>query len=177
MAKTEKKLIANNKKAYHDYFILEKYEAGLVLHGTEVKSLRMGKCSIKEAFIRVEDGEMYIYGMHISPYEKGNIFNKDPLRVRKLLLHKKEILKIFGKMKEQGITVVPLQVYFSGSLVKIEIGLAKGKKLYDKRETIAKKDQKREAQREFKAFNRYRIEAGANRKSNWIRNQLLFLLH
>ena len=144
----------NNKKAYHDYFILEKYEAGLVLHGTEVKSLRMGKCSIKEAFIRVEDGEMYIYGMHISPYEKGNIFNKDPLRVRKLLLHKKEILKIFGKMKEQGITVVPLQVYFSGSLVKIEIGLAKGKKLYDKRETIAKKDQKREAQREFKAFNR-----------------------
>ena len=150
MAKTEKKLIANNKKAYHDYFILEKYEAGLVLHGTEVKSLRMGKCSIKEAFIRVEDGEMYIYGMHISPYEKGNIFNKDPLRVRKLLLHKKEILK----MKEQGITVVPLQVYFSGSLVKIEIGLAKGKKLYDKRETIAKKDQKREAQREFKAFNR-----------------------
>ena len=108
----------------------------------------------KEAFIRVEDGEMYIYGMHISPYEKGNIFNKDPLRVRKLLLHKKEILKIFGKMKEQGITVVPLQVYFSGSLVKIEIGLAKGKKLYDKRETIAKKDQKREAQREFKAFNR-----------------------
>ena len=109
---------------------------------------------MKEAFIRVEDGEMYIYGMHISPYEKGNIFNKDPLRVRKLLLHKKEILKIFGKMKEQGITVVPLQVYFSGSLVKIEIGLAKGKKLYDKRETIAKKDQKREAQREFKAFNR-----------------------
>ena len=110
MSKSERKLIANNKKAYHDYFILEKYEAGLVLHGTEVKSLRMGKCSIKEAFIRVEDGEMYIYGMHISPYEKGNIFNKDPLRVRKLLLHKKEILKIFGKMKEQGITVVPLQV-------------------------------------------------------------------
>ena len=116
MAKAETKLIANNKKAYHDYFILEKYEAGIVLHGTEVKSLRMGKCSIKEAFIRVESGEMYIYGMHISPYEKGNIFNKDPLRVRKLLLHKKEINKIFGKMKEQGITVVPLQVYFSGSL-------------------------------------------------------------
>ena len=150
MAKTEKKLIANNKKAYHDYFILEKYEVGLVLHGTEVKSLRMGKCSIKESFIRVEDGEMYIYGMHISPYEKGNIFNKDPLRVRKLLLHKKEILKISGKMKEQGITVVPLQVYFSGSLV---IGLAKGKKLYDKRDDIAKKDQKREAQREFKVRN------------------------
>ena len=148
------RMIANNKKAYHDYFIEEKYEAGIALHGTEVKSLRMGKCSVKESFIRIEHGEVFIYGMHISPYEKGNIFNKDPLRVRKLLLHKKEILKIFGKMKEQGITVVPLQVYFSGSLVKIEIGLAKGKKLYDKRETIAKKDQKREAQREFKAFNR-----------------------
>ena len=148
------RLIANNKKAYHDYFIEETYEAGIALHGTEVKSLRMGKCSIKESFVRIENEEVYIYGMHISPYEKGNIFNKDPLRVRKLLLHKKEILKIFGKMKEQGITVVPLQVYFSGSLVKIEIGLAKGKKLYDKRETIAKKDQKREAQREFKAFNR-----------------------
>ena len=153
MAKAETKLIANNKKAYHDYFILEKYEAGIVLHGTEVKSLRMGKCSIKEAFIRVENGEIYIYGMHISPYEKGNIFNKDPLRVRKLLLHKNEINKIFGKMKEQGITVVPLQVYFSGSLVKVEIALAKGKKLYDKRADIAKKDQKREAQREFKIRN------------------------
>ena len=153
MAKTEKKLIANNKKAYHDYFILEKYEAGIVLHGTEVKSLRMGKCSIKEAFIRVENGERCIYGMHISPYEKGSIFNKDPLRVKKLLLHRKEIDKIFGKMKEQGITVVPLQVYFSGSLVKVEIGLAKGKKLYDKRADIAKKDQKREAQREFKIRN------------------------
>ena len=148
MAKTEGKLIANNKKAYHDYFILEKYEAGIVLAGTEVKSLRMGKCSIKESFIRIENGEMYLYGMHISPYEKGNIFNKDPLRVRKLLLHKKEIDKIFGKMKEQGNTVVPLQVYF-----KMEIGLAKGKKLYDKRDDIAKKDQKREAQREFKIRN------------------------
>ena len=152
--KSENRLIANNKKAYHDYFIEDTYEAGIALAGTEVKSLRMGKCSIKESFIQIEKGEVFIYGMHISPYEKGNIFNKDPLRVRKLLLHKKEILKIFGKMKEQGITVVPLQVYFSGSLVKIEIGLAKGKKLYDKRETIAKKDQKREAQREFKAFNR-----------------------
>ena len=153
MAETERKLIANNKKAYHDYFILEKYEAGIVLHGTEVKSLRMGRCSIKEAFIRVEDGEMFIYGMHISPYEKGNIFNKDPLRVKKLLLHRKEIDKIFGKMKEQGITVVPLQVYFSGSLVKVEIGLAKGKKLYDKRQDIAKKDQRREAERDFKVRN------------------------
>lgn len=153
MAKTNGKLIANNKKAYHDYFILETYEAGIVLHGTEVKSLRQGACSIKEAFIRIEDGEMFIYGMHISPYEKGNIFNKDPLRVRKLLLHKNEIHKIFGKMKEKGNTVVPLKVYFKDSLVKVEIGLAKGKKLYDKREDIARKDQKREAQREFKVRN------------------------
>ena len=150
MAKTEKKLIANNKKAYHDYFILEKYEAGLVLHGTEVKSLRMGKCSIKEAFIRVEDGEMYIYGMHISPYEKGNIFNKDPLRVRKLLLHKSQIQKLIGNSAEKGYTIVPLQVYFSNGRAKIEIGLAKGKKLYDKRQDIAKKDQKREAEKELK---------------------------
>lgn len=153
MSKTDGKLIANNKKAYHDYFILETYETGIVLHGTEVKSLRMGKCSIKEAFIRIEDGEMYLYGMHISPYEKGNIFNKDPLRVRKLLLHRKEIDKIFGKMKEKGMTVVPLKVYFRQSLVKVEIGLAKGKKLYDKREDIAKKDQRREAEREFKVKN------------------------
>ena len=155
MAKTEKKLIANNKKAYHDYFILEKYEAGLVLHGTEVKSLRMGKCSIKEAFIRVEDGEMYIYGMHISPYEKGNIFNKDPLRVRKLLLHKLEIRRLMSKIKEKGYTLVPLQVYFKGSLVKVEIGLARGKKLYDKRADIAKKDQRRELEKEFKVKNLY----------------------
>lgn len=153
MAKTEGKLIANNKKAYHDYFILEKYEAGVVLHGTEVKSLRMGQCSIKEAFIRIDNGEMFLHGMHVSPYEKGNIFNKDPLRVRKLLLHKNEINKLFGKMKEKGNTLVPLRVYFSGSLVKVEIGLAKGKKLYDKRDDIAKKDQKREAQRDFKIRN------------------------
>lgn len=144
------KLIANNKKAYHDYFILDTYEAGIALHGTEVKSLRMGKCSIKESFIRIENGEMFIYGMHISPYEKGNIFNKDPLRVRKLLLHKSEINKMLGKQKEKGITIIPLKVYFKGSLVKIEIGLAKGKKLYDKREDIAKKDVKREVERELK---------------------------
>ena len=150
MGKDRYKLVANNKKAYHDYFILEKYEVGLVLHGTEVKSLRMGKCSIKESFIRVEDGEMYIYGMHISPYEKGNIFNKDPLRVRKLLLHKSEINKLIGKTKEKGMAIVPLKVYFKGSLVKVEIGLAKGKKLYDKRQDIAKKDQRREAERDFK---------------------------
>lgn len=150
MAKTNGKLIANNKKAYHDYFILDTYEAGIALHGTEVKALRMGKCSIKESFIRVENGEIFIYGMHISPYEKGNIFNKDPLRVRKLLLHKAEINKMLGKTKEKGMSIVPLKVYFKGSLVKVEIGLAKGKKLYDKRQDIAKKDQKREAERDFK---------------------------
>ena len=155
MAKTEKKLIANNKKAYHDYFILEKYEAGLVLHGTEVKSLRMGKCSIKEAFIRVEDGEMYIYGMHISPYEKGNIFNKDPLRVRKLLMHKSEIMKLTGKVAEKGYTLMPLQVYFKDGKAKMEIGLCRGKKLYDKRQDIAKKDARRESEREFKVKNLY----------------------
>ena len=149
--KESQKLIANNKKAYHDFFIDETYECGIALHGTEVKSMRMGKCSIKEAFVRIEDGEVFVYGMHVSPYEKGNIFNKDPLRVRKLLLHKKEILKIFGKMKEQGITLVPLQVYFKGSLVKVEIGLARGKKLYDKRDDLAKKDAKREIDRAFKA--------------------------
>lgn len=153
MGKESIKLIANNKKAYHDYFILENYETGIALHGTEVKSLRMGKCSIKEAFIRVENGEVFIYGMHISPYEKGNIFNKDPLRVRKLLLHKSEINKMLGKTKEKGMAIVPLKVYFKGSLVKVEIGLAKGKKLYDKRQDIAKKDQKREAERDFKVRN------------------------
>ena len=147
MAKTSTKLIANNKKAYHDYFILDTYEAGIALHGTEVKSLRMGKCSVKESFIRVENGEVFIYGMHISPYEKGNIFNKDPLRPRKLLLHKAEINKMLGKTKEKGMAIVPLKVYFKGSLVKVEIGLARGKKLYDKRNDIAKKDQQREAQR------------------------------
>lgn len=153
MGKDTRKLIANNKKAYHDYFILDTYETGIALHGTEVKSLRMGKCSIKESFIRIENGEVYIYGMHISPYEKGNIFNKDPLRVRKLLLHKAEINKLLGKTKEKGIAIIPLKVYFKGSLVKAEIGLAKGKKLYDKRQDIAKKDQRREAQREFKVRN------------------------
>ena len=153
MAKTGVKLIANNKKAYHDYFILETYEAGISLAGTEVKSMRMGKCSIKESFIRIENGEVFVYGMHISPYEKVNIFNKDPLRVRKLLLHRQEINKLLGKMKEKGMTLVPLKVYLKGSLVKVEIGLAKGKKLYDKRADIAKKDQAREAQRDFKIRN------------------------
>lgn len=151
----ESKLVANNKKAYHDYFIEEKYEAGIALAGTEVKSLRMGKCSIKEAFIRIENGEVWVYGMHVSPYEKGNIFNKDPLRPRKLLLHKKEIWKLLGKMKEKGYTLVPLQVYFKEGKAKVEIGLAKGKKLYDKRDDIAKKDQRREAEKEFKVRNLY----------------------
>ena len=153
MAKSSTKLIANNKKAYHDYFILDTYEAGIALAGTEVKSLRMGKCSIKESFVRIENGEVFIYGMHISPYEKGNIFNKDPLRERKLLLHKAEINKLLGKMKEKGIAIVPLKVYFKGSLVKVEIGLARGKKLYDKRQDIAKKDMRREASRDFKIRN------------------------
>ncbi len=151
MAKNETiKLVANNKKAYHDYFIEEKYECGIALHGTEVKSLRMGKCSIKEAFIRIENGEVFVYGMHISPYEKGNIFNKDPLRVKKLLMHRQEIRKLLGKIKEKGYTLVPLQVYFSRGKAKAEIGLARGKKLYDKREDIAKKDARREAERAVK---------------------------
>lgn len=149
------RLIANNKKAYHDYFIEDSFEAGISLHGTEVKSLRMGKCSIKESFIRIERGEVFIYGMHVSPYEKGNIFNKDPLRVKKLLLHRYEINKIQGQIAEKGYTLVPLKVYLKGSLVKVEIGIAKGKKQYDKRQDIAKKDQRREAQRDFKVKNLY----------------------
>ena len=151
--KESQKLIANNKKAYHDFFIDETYECGIALHGTEVKSMRMGKCSIKEAFVRIEDGEVFVYGMHVSPYEKGNIFNKDPLRVKKLLLHKYEINKLLGKIKEKGYTLVPLQVYFKDGKVKVEIGLARGKKLYDKRADIAKKDQRRETEREFKIQN------------------------
>lgn len=147
------RLIANNKKAYHDYFIDEKYEAGISLHGTEVKSLRLGQCSIKEAFVAVENGEVIIRQMHISPYEKGNIFNKDPLRPRKLLLHKYEINKIMGQSKMKGYTIVPLRVYFKDSLVKVEIGLARGKKLYDKRQDIARRDMKREAEKEFKVRN------------------------
>ena len=155
MAKSEGiKLIANNKKAYHDYFIDEKYEAGIALHGTEVKSLRMGRCSIKESFVTISNkGEILINHMHISPYEKGNIFNKDPMRVKKLLMHRYEINKIEGKIAEKGYTLVPLKVYFKGSLVKVSIGLAKGKKLYDKRQDIAKKDMRREAEREFKVRN------------------------
>ena len=153
MAKDTQKLIANNKKAYHDFFIEEKYEAGLVLHGTEVKSLRMGKCSIKESHARIENGEAFVYGMNISPYEKGNIFNRDPLRPKKMLLHKQEIMKLNGKLTEKGYALVPLQVYFKDGRAKVELGLAKGKKLYDKRDAIAKKDMKRETEREFKIRN------------------------
>lgn len=154
MGKESIKLIANNKKAYHDYFIDETYEAGISLHGTEVKSVRMGKCSVKESFIRIENGEVIAYGLHISPYEKGNIFNKDPLRPKKLLLHKSEIHKIAGKIKEKGYTLVPLKVYFKGSLIKVEIGLARGKKLYDKRQDMAKRDARREMERALKERNR-----------------------
>ena len=153
MAREGMKLVANNKKAYHDYFIEEKYEAGLVLHGTEVKSLRLGKCSIKEGYAKVENVEAYVYGMNISPYEKGNIFNRDPLRPKKLLLHKQEIRKLTGQLAEKGYALIPLQVYFKDGRAKLEIGLAKGKKNYDKREAIAKKDQRREYERSFKIKN------------------------
>jgi SsrA-binding protein len=147
------RLIANNKKAYHDFFIDESFEAGIELFGTEVKSLRQGNCSIKESYVGIENGEIFIYKMNINPYEKGNIFNKDPLRKRKLLLHKYEINRLAGNIKEKGYTIMPLKVYWNGSNVKVEIGLARGKKLYDKRADIAKKDQQREAAREFKVRN------------------------
>ena len=153
MNKEGRKLIANNKKVYHEYFLEEQYEAGIELHGTEVKSMRMGKCSIKEAFIRIDQGEVFIYQMHVSPYEKGNIFNRDPLRPKKLLLHKSEINKLLGKIKETGYTLVPVEVYLNNGLVKVKIALARGKKLYDKRDDIKKKDMKREAQRDFKVRN------------------------
>ena len=148
--KEHTKLIANNKKAFHDYFIEEQYECGIVLVGTEVKSLRMGKCSIKEAWVRIEKGELWIMGMNISPYEKGNIFNVDPMRVRKLLVHRSEINKLENAVSRDGYTLVPLDVYFSKGRAKVRIGLAKGKKNYDKRESIAKKDRAREAERDFK---------------------------
>lgn len=155
MSKEYKKVIANNKKAFYDYFVEDRYEAGIELAGTEVKSLRMGKCSIKEAFVRIQKGEVYVYGMHISPYEKGNIFNRDPLRPRKLLLHRYEIRKIEGQIAQKGYTLVPLNVYLKGNLMKVEIGLAKGKKQYDKRQDIARKDQRREAEKQFKVKNLY----------------------
>ena len=153
MKKQSIKVIANNKKAYHDYFILETFEAGVELFGTEVKSLRMGRCSIKEAYVDIRNGEIFVDGMNISPYEKGNIFNREPLRPKRLLMHKNEILKLEQQVKEKGVTIVPLEVYFKGSRVKVKIGLARGKKLYDKRADIAAKDAKREAQRDFKIRN------------------------
>ena len=155
MPKESIKLIANNKKARFDYFILETFECGIELFGTEVKSLRLGQCSVKEAWVEIRNGEVFINQMHINPYEKGNIFNKDPLRVRKLLMHKSEIRRLVGKIKEKGLTLVPLQVYFKGSLVKEEIGLAQGKKKYDKRESIAKNDQRRDFERNFKGSIKY----------------------
>ncbi|ONI44440.1 SsrA-binding protein [Candidatus Epulonipiscioides gigas] len=153
MAKGSYKLIAQNKKAYHDYFIDETYEAGLVLVGTEVKSIRCGSGSIKESFIRIQNGEAFVFNMHINPYEKGNIFNKEPLRTRKLLLHKKEITKLLGAISTKGMTIVPLKVYIKDSLVKMEIGLARGKKLHDKRQDIASKDVRRQNERDFKIKN------------------------
>ncbi len=155
MPKESVKLIANNKKARFDYFILETFECGIELFGTEVKSMRLGQCSIKESCVEIKGGEVFINGMHINPYEKGNIFNKDPLRVRKLLMHRQEIRRLVGKIKEKGLTLVPLQVYFKGSLVKVEIALAQGKKNYDKRDSIAKKDQKRDFERNFKGSVKY----------------------
>jgi SsrA-binding protein len=153
MRESGEKLIANNKKVYHDYFIEETYEAGIALVGTEVKALRQGNCSIKEAFIGVEDGEIFIHHMHINPYEKGNIFNRDPLRKRKLLLHKSEIRKLSVGRETAGYTIVPTKVYFKNGKAKVEIALARGKKLYDKRNDIAKKDTAREAERDFKIRN------------------------
>ena len=147
------KQVAANKKAWHDYFVEEKYEAGIELAGTEVKSIRQGHINLKDSYCTFKDGEIFVRGMHISPYEKGNIFNKDPLRPKKLLMHKSEIRKLVGKIAEQGYTLVPVEVYFKGSLVKVQIALAKGKKLYDKRQDIAKKDMRREAEREFKVRN------------------------
>jgi SsrA-binding protein len=148
------KIIAQNKKAWHDYFIDEKYEAGIALFGTEVKSVRMGQVNLKDSYCSVKDGELFVLGMHISPYEKGNIFNREPRRERKLLMHKREIMKINGMLTQKGYTLVPLSLYFSGKNVKVELGLCRGKKLYDKRDSIAAKEVNREIDRKMKEFNR-----------------------
>lgn len=148
------KQVTSNKKAWHDYFVDEKYEAGIELHGTEVKSIRLGQINLKDAYCSFKDGELFVVGMHISPYEKGNIFNKDPMRQRRLLMHKKEILSLFGKTKQDGYTLIPLSVYFRNSRVKVEIGLCRGKKLHDKRDSIAKRDANREIDRVMKSRNR-----------------------
>ena len=148
------KIVAKNSKAFHDYFIEDRYETGIELAGTEVKSIRQGNVNLKDSFCIIKDGEISVLGMHISPYEKGNIFNKDPRRTRKLLMHKREIMRLFGKIKQDGYSLIPLSIYFKGSLVKLEIGLARGKKLYDKRDSAAKKDAKREIDRAMKSRNR-----------------------
>lgn len=149
------KIITTNKKAYHDYFVDDTYEAGIALFGTEVKSIRQGGVNLKDSYCRVEDGEIFVYGMHVSPYEKGNIFNRDPYREKKLLMHKKEILKLFGLVTQKGFTLVPLSLYFSGKNVKMEVGLCRGKKLYDKRDAEAAKVASREIEREFRSRNKY----------------------
>ncbi|MCL2569417.1 MAG: SsrA-binding protein SmpB [Oscillospiraceae bacterium] len=146
--------ITSNRKAFHEYFVEERFETGIVLHGTEVKSLRAGTVNLKEAFCHVKDGELFAQGMHISPYEKGNIFNKDPLRPKKLLMHKREIARLYGKVKQDGYALIPLSLYFKGSLVKVELGLCKGKKLHDKRDSEAQKDARREMDRSIKEHNR-----------------------
>lgn len=148
------KQIASNRKAYHDYFVEDKYEAGIELCGTEVKSIRMGHVNLKDAFCIVKDGQMMVHGMHVSPYEKGNIFNKDPMRQRRLLMHKREILRLFARIKQDGYSLIPLSIYFRGPRVKLELGLAKGKKLYDKRDSAAARDAKREMDRAIKSRNR-----------------------
>ena len=148
------RIIANNKKVSHDYFILEKYEAGIELAGTEVKSLRQGRCNLKDSWCSIVKGELFVNGMHISPYEHGNIWSKDPMRVRKLLMHKREINKLFGTLQQQGLSLIPLSAYFKGSVVKLELGLCKGKKLYDKREDAARKSAKRDIDRAMKEQNR-----------------------
>ncbi len=150
MPKENTKTIASNKKAYHDYFVEESYEAGIELAGTEVKSLRQGRVNLKDAWCSIINGEIYINGCHISPYEQGNIFNKDPVRVRKLLMHKKEIMKLYGTVKQDGFSLIPISLYFKGSKVKVQVGLCKGKKNYDKRADIASKDAKREIARNLK---------------------------
>ncbi|MBQ8062432.1 MAG: SsrA-binding protein SmpB [Clostridia bacterium] len=153
--KDELQTVARNKKAYHDYFVLESFEAGIELFGTEVKSVRQGKVNLKDAWCSIEDGEIYVNGMHISPYEFGNIFNRDPMRKRRLLMHKREINRLYGTIKQQGLTLIPLSAYFNRGRLKVQVGLCKGKKNYDKRESIARKDAEREAARELRSRNNY----------------------
>lgn len=154
MPKENTKTIAQNKKAFHDYFVIESIEAGIELCGTEVKSIRNGRVNLKDSWCSIDDGELYIKGMHISPYEQGNIFNRDPMRVRRLLMHKREIMRLFGTVKQDGYSLIPLSLYFKGSKVKVQLGLCKGKKLYDKREDMAARDAKRDMQRAIKERSR-----------------------